>query len=53
MKIVKLYAIGVFVVCNVIMDGNFEKVKPKVELVDIISLQRVNMWKKLRDTTVR
>ena len=35
MKIVKLYAIGGFVVCNVLMDGEFEKVKPEVELLDI------------------
>ena len=35
MKIVKLYAVGGFVVRNVIMDGEFEKVKPEVELIDI------------------
>ena len=35
MKIVKLYAVGGFVVCNVLMDGEFEKVKPEVELIDI------------------
>ena len=35
MKIVKLYAIGGFVVRNVLMDGEFEKVKPEVELLDI------------------
>ena len=33
-NIVKLYAIGGFVVCNVLMDGEFEKVKPEVELID-------------------
>ena len=53
MKIVKLNAIGGFVVRNVLMDGEFEKVKPEVEILDIIFLQRVNMWVKLRDTTVR
>ena len=35
MKIFKLYAIGGFVVRNVLMDGEFEKVKPEVELLDI------------------
>ena len=35
MKIVKLYAVGGFVVRNVLMDGEFEKVKPEVELIDI------------------
>ena len=35
MKFVKLYAMGGFVVRNVLMDGNFEKVKPEVELIDI------------------
>ena len=35
MKIVELYAIGGFVVHNLPMDGEFEKVKPKVELIDI------------------
>ena len=35
MKIVKLYAIGGFVVRNVFMDEEFEKVKPEVELIDI------------------
>ena len=34
-KIVKLYAFGGFVVPNVLMDGEFEKVKPEVELIDI------------------
>ena len=41
MKIVKLYAVGGFVVRNVLMDGEFEKVKPEVELIDInISVAR-------------
>ena len=35
MKIVKLYPVGGFVLRNVLMDGEFEKVKPKVELFDI------------------
>ena len=35
MKIVKLYAVGVFVVRNVLMYGESEKVKPEVELIDI------------------
>ena len=35
MKIVKLYAVGWFVVRNVLMDGEFEKIKPEVELIDI------------------
>ena len=32
MKIVKLYALGGFVVRTVLMDGEFEKIKPEVEL---------------------
>ena len=32
MKIVKLYALGGFVICTVLMDGEFEKIKPEVEL---------------------
>ena len=36
MKMVKLYAVGGFVVRNVLMDGEFEKVKPEVALIDII-----------------
>ena len=35
MKIVKLYAIGGFVARNLLMDGEFEKVKTKVEILDI------------------
>ena len=35
MKIVKLYALVGFFVINVLMDGEFEKVKPEVELIDI------------------
>ena len=35
MKIVKLYDVGGFVLCNVLMDREFEKVKPEVELIDI------------------
>ena len=35
MKIVKLYAMGGFAVRNVLMNGEFEKVKPEVELIDI------------------
>ena len=34
-KIVKLYAMGGFIVRNVLMDGEFEKVKPEVEIIDI------------------
>ena len=38
---------------NVLMDGEFEKVKPEVELIDInISAAREHVGK-LRDTTVR
>ena len=32
MKIVKLYALGGFVIRTVIMDGEFKKIKPEVEL---------------------
>ena len=32
MKIVKLYALGGFVISTVIMDGEFDKIKPEVEL---------------------
>ena len=35
MKIVKLYDVGGFVVRNVLMDGEFKKVKPEVEIIDI------------------
>ena len=35
LKIVKIYAIGGFFVRNVLMDGELEKVKPEVELLDI------------------
>ena len=35
MKIVKLYAVGEFVVRNALMDGEFDKAKPEVELIDI------------------
>ena len=35
MKIVELYDIGGFVVHNLPMDEEFEKVKPNVELIDI------------------
>ena len=40
MKIVKLYALGGFVVCTVLMDGEFEKIKPEVELDINISAAR-------------
>ena len=40
MKIVKLYALGVFVVRTVLMDGEFKKIKPKVELDINISAAR-------------
>ena len=40
MKIVKLYALGGFVVPTVIMDGEFEKIKPEVELDVNISAAR-------------
>ena len=46
MKIVKLYAIGGFVVRNVLMDGEFEKVKPEVDLIEInISAAREHVGK--------
>ena len=35
MKVVKLYVKGGFVVCNVLMDGEFENVKPLISLVKI------------------
>ena len=35
MKVVKLYAMGGFVVRNVLMDGEFEKIKPEVTLLEI------------------
>ena len=40
MKIVKLYALGGFVVRTVLMDGVFEKIKPEVELDINISAAR-------------
>ena len=40
MKIVKLYALGGFAVRTVIMDGEFEKIKPEVELDVNISAAR-------------
>ena len=40
MKIVKLYAPGGFVVCTVLMDGEFKKIKPEVELDINISAAR-------------
>ena len=46
LKIVKLYVIGGFVVRNVLMDGEFEKVRPEVELLDInISVEREHVGK--------
>ena len=46
MKVVKLYAKGGFVVRNVLMDGEFEKVKPEISLVDInISAAREHLAK--------
>ena len=46
MEIVKLYAVGGFVVHNVLMDGEFEKVKPEVELIDMnISAAREHVGK--------
>ena len=46
LEIVKLYAIGGFVVRNVLMDGEFEKVKPEVELLEInISAAREHVGK--------
>ena len=39
-KIVKLYALGRFVVCTVLMDREFEKIKPEVELDINISAAR-------------
>ena len=38
--------------CNVVMDGEFEKVKPEVEIIDINISARVNIWVELRDTNV-
>ena len=35
MKVVKFYVMGGFGVSNVLMDGEFEKVKPEISLVDI------------------
>ena len=40
MKIVKLYALGGFVICTVIIDREFEKIKPEVELDVNISAAR-------------
>ena len=40
MKIVKLYALGGLVVRTVLMDGEFEKIKPEVELDINISAAR-------------
>ena len=40
MKIVKLYGIGGFVIRTVNMDGEFEKIKPEVELDVNISVAR-------------
>ena len=40
MKIVKLYTLGGFAVRTVIMDGEFEKIKPEVELDVNISAAR-------------
>ena len=51
MKIVKLYALGGFVVCTVLMDGVFEEIKPEVELM-LISLLLENTWARLNATTV-
>ena len=38
-KVVKVYAFSGFVVRNVLMDGEFEKIKPEITLLSI-SLQR-------------
>ena len=35
MKVVKLYAKGGFIVRNVLMDGEFEKVKPEISLIEL------------------
>ena len=35
MKFVKIYFKGGFIVRNVLMDGEFEKVKPEISLADI------------------
>ena len=40
MKIVKLCALGGFVIRTMIMDGEFEKIKPEVELDVNISAAR-------------
>ena len=37
LKVVQLYTLGGFVVRNVLMDGEFEKIKPEVELYINIS----------------
>ena len=45
MKIVKLYALGRFVIGTVIMDEEFEKIKPEVELDVNISAAREHVGK--------
>ena len=35
MKVVKVYALRGFVVQNVLMDGEFEKIKPEMTMVNI------------------
>ena len=41
MKVVKLYAKGGFVVRNLLMDGEFEKFKPEISLIELnISMER-------------
>ena len=40
MKVVKLCALGGFITRTVIMDGEFEKIKPEVELDVNISVAR-------------
>ena len=44
-KIVKVYALGGFVVRTVIMDGEFEKIKPEVKLDINISAAREHVGK--------
>ena len=40
-KVVKLYAKGGFVVRNVLMDGEFDRVKPEISLIELnISVER-------------
>ena len=50
MKVVHLYALGGFVVRNVLMDGEFKKIKPEVELDINISSEKEHVGE-LSNTT--